>query len=1015
MDWNNDGKKDLLTGEYTGTIRIYMNVGSDASPSLNWYGYLQVGGATFDCGYRSMIDIVDWNNDGKKDLLCGESSGRVFLLLNTGSDAGPVFASSTLVQDSGATLDVGTMSHPVACDWDDDGKKDLLVGDANGNIRFYENQGSDAGPVFNGYVLLKAGSGAPDLDVGQNARPEVADWDNDGIQDLVVGAINGTVTCFPASWPVLVTAPGSVTEGDGVLTGQGSVSRHDPVGSDTVVYLGCDDTSEIGIPASVTIAAGSTSAPFDITVIDDSELDGSHDVSITAVVAGETNDQSTITVHDNESAELTVCLRTSATEGDGVLVNAGIVAASSPPDTDVIIELTSDNTNELVVPATVSLLAGETNVSFDVTVVDDTQIDGDQSVTLAAHVENWTDGSADMTILDDENTDLVLYLPALAGELDGVLFDAGFVMISGTLPAALTVSLASDDFTELIVPATVVIPAGATWAMFNLIVLDDDDYDGIQSVTVTAAATGFNGDDCSIQIADSEVDHLVISAVASPQIAAVPFAVAVGACDINGANSSYTGTVTISANGDSGALAIYPATSRSFVNGQWTGYLAVNALDTNVRLTADDAVGHTVTGGVFDVVPGPLHHFEWATLPEQQVAGEPFDVQISARDAAGYLVTGFAGTVMFGASDDVPGTNILVGGGSGTWEYPLATYYHDARTQAIYPPAEIGHVGAILGLALDVTREPGQTLNGWTIRMKHTPIQDYMLSSAWESNGWTSVYSATTTISTTGTVTFGFSDAFIYNGMQNLMVDFSFDNTSYTTDGYCRYTTTATARSLYYRTDSYYGDPAAWHGPGDGDSPTPSTIHRVPNIRLVVGTPVTVLPAVSGSFLNGTWSGQLLIPDTASNVVLSAHDAGGRLGAGGPVTVTATDDLDDDGMSDRWETEHFGSITNSAGDLSEDRDGDGSCDLFEYMAGTDPTNARSCLAVSNATVAAGDEIVVTWYSQVGKVYDLVRTPSLIGLWTNIETGIPATPPLNVYTDGVPVGSSLFYRIHLNDD
>lgn len=47
-------------------------------------------------------------------------------------------------------------------------------------------------------------------------------------------------------------------------------------------------------------------------------------------------------------------------------------------------------------------------------------------------------------------------------------------------------------------------------------------------------------------------------------------------------------------------------------------------------------------------------------------------------------------------------------------------------------------------------------------------------------------------------------------------------------------------------------------------------------------------------------------------------------------------DEDEDGMADWWETLYFGNILVSDG--TEDTDGDGLTDLYEYLAGTDPTN-----------------------------------------------------------------------------
>ena len=113
MDWNNDGRKDLITGENNGHIRIYLNTGSDANPVFTTYSLLQVAGTTFSTSF-SIPEVVDWNNDGKKDLLVGNSSGYVMLLLNTGTDASPSFSAATYITNGSVPLVASSRASAVA-------------------------------------------------------------------------------------------------------------------------------------------------------------------------------------------------------------------------------------------------------------------------------------------------------------------------------------------------------------------------------------------------------------------------------------------------------------------------------------------------------------------------------------------------------------------------------------------------------------------------------------------------------------------------------------------------------------------------------------------------------------------------------------------------------------------------------------------------------------------------------------------------------------------------------------
>ncbi|MCK5116606.1 MAG: hypothetical protein KAR44_08385 [Candidatus Aegiribacteria sp.] len=70
------------------------------------------------------------------------------------------FTSAGVLLCNGARLDVGTYAAPLAVDWNGDGKKDLIIGQfAYGRIRFYPNVGTNSTPVFNEYYFLLDGLG----------------------------------------------------------------------------------------------------------------------------------------------------------------------------------------------------------------------------------------------------------------------------------------------------------------------------------------------------------------------------------------------------------------------------------------------------------------------------------------------------------------------------------------------------------------------------------------------------------------------------------------------------------------------------------------------------------------------------------------------------------------------------------------------------------------------------------------------------------------------------------------
>ena len=110
------------------------------------------------------------------------------------------------------------------------------------------------------------------------------------------------------------------------------------------------------------------------------------------------------------------------------------------------------------------------------------------------------------------------------------------------------------------------------------------------------------------------------------------------------------------------------------------------------------------------VNPRLLDHFVWAPMPATQYIGLPFSVTITAQDGGNSTFVGFTNTIALNAlSSSAVQLNIL--NGTNTWNYPMATFYHDARTQVIYLSSELGGTNQFTSLSLYVSTIPGQTMN----------------------------------------------------------------------------------------------------------------------------------------------------------------------------------------------------------------------------------------------------------------------------------------------------------------
>ncbi len=218
VDWNGDKKKDLLIGCKEGVIWVYLNVGSDEKPQFKKGKLLRDRwGKAIDVGWLSHLSIIDWNNDKKSDLILGNDEGEVLVYSNIGTRKRPSFGKPKRLLDGGGEMICGV--HPIfnVVDWNGDGKKDLIVGGESKRIRVYINKGTNAQPRFDYYFYIHdlfydkkhmCGADHNEVKIWNNrglkriseffggTSPFPIDWDNDGKVDLLLGGYTGLIYFF---------------------------------------------------------------------------------------------------------------------------------------------------------------------------------------------------------------------------------------------------------------------------------------------------------------------------------------------------------------------------------------------------------------------------------------------------------------------------------------------------------------------------------------------------------------------------------------------------------------------------------------------------------------------------------------------------------------------------------------------------------------------------------------------------------------------------------------------------
>lgn len=212
VDFDGDGDLDLLCGEFLDGFTYFQNTGTREKPKYALGKRLKTKAGAYLTMDLEMITptAIDWNKDGKVDLIVGDEDGRVAFIENTGefADRIPIFKEPVYFQQEADEVKFGALATPVGFDWDGDGDMDIICGNTAGYIAFIENLSGPgvekpkwaapkrleaAGKVIRPMAGVNGSIQGPCEAKWGYTTQTVADWDGDGLPDLVVNSILGKV------------------------------------------------------------------------------------------------------------------------------------------------------------------------------------------------------------------------------------------------------------------------------------------------------------------------------------------------------------------------------------------------------------------------------------------------------------------------------------------------------------------------------------------------------------------------------------------------------------------------------------------------------------------------------------------------------------------------------------------------------------------------------------------------------------------------------------------------------
>lgn len=222
-----------------------------------------------------------------------------------------------------------------------------------------------------------------------------------------------------------IISPSTISEGDGTYATTAIIRRLDNTESNATLLLKTDIADALLIPSKLVFTTGQSQKKFSIGVVDNSIVDSTRIVTVTASlyipgcgcsgassgISG-TEYKSKVTILDNDGLSLLVKANPSTVKA-GIKKAAKIIISRNTVRNEdltksLLVKLSSDSPTILEIPQTVEIPSGKQSVEVTINTLIDPTIKGDQTIRIQAEAQDYNSGFGWILVTDQNKPDAII-------------------------------------------------------------------------------------------------------------------------------------------------------------------------------------------------------------------------------------------------------------------------------------------------------------------------------------------------------------------------------------------------------------------------------------------------------------------------------------------------------------------------------------------------------------------------------------------------------------------------------